>query len=369
MRIEARPINIPLVKPFKFATYELTSLPYAWVRIETGDGIVGFGECPTYWDPSGETQSAAVGALELFARSVRPHDDAAIRSILRSFAKLAGGARAAMAGLDAALLHVSGVRHGVSAGLLLGDQSNVARVNAVLGLWSNVDEALATVDASKAAGFTVFKLKDDGTKSAAEIEIVIKAIKFESPGSRVFVDANQSWGNRKDALRRVNQMEDLGVDWIEQPVMASDIEGMQLICGQSTASIIADESCYTPEHAYALAKANAADMFNIKLAKCGGSLQALDLHAIATASCRPCVLGSMVESSLGMYANYHVARSLPFETCGMAVYADVRDGLDPAFEVRAGELLPTSPLGVGLGYVSSEFEPIWDDLPRSGECS
>ena len=64
-RINAVALNIPLKSPFVFASCKLDQLPYALVRVETDDGLIGYGECPTYWDPSGETQMSAIGAIEL----------------------------------------------------------------------------------------------------------------------------------------------------------------------------------------------------------------------------------------------------------------------------------------------------------------
>src|SRR5688500_16358966 len=66
--------DIPLRRPFRFASHELNTLPYAWVRAETSEGLVGYGECPTYWDPSGETQLAAVGAVRHLAPSLKGMD-------------------------------------------------------------------------------------------------------------------------------------------------------------------------------------------------------------------------------------------------------------------------------------------------------
>lgn len=52
-----------------------------------------------------------------------------------------------------------------------------------------------------------------------------------------------------------------------------------------------------------------ADKINIKLMKCGGIYPAVHLAKTAEAAGLSCQIGSMVESSIGSAAGYHVAMS------------------------------------------------------------
>ncbi|MBD0374860.1 MAG: dipeptide epimerase, partial [Flavisolibacter sp.] len=56
------------------------------------------------------------------------------------------------------------------------------------------------------------------------------------------IDANAAW-TAKEALEKINAFEQLGVEFIEQPLAKDDWEGMRWLYQQSPLPLIADESC------------------------------------------------------------------------------------------------------------------------------
>ena len=71
----------------------------------------------------------------------------------------------------------------------------------------------------------------------------------------------------------IDFLADHGVEFVEQPVAAHDIEGLRFVRERSPLPIIADESCLVATDIAKLA--GAVDGINIKLAKCGGLREAL----------------------------------------------------------------------------------------------
>lgn len=344
--IDAICCDIPLSTTFKFASTELKLLPYAWVRVETEDGLVGYGECPTYWDPSGETQQAAVGAISLIAPSLTGLEAYDMEKIFQIFDATAYGAFAAKCGLDMALYDIVGKSLNVPAYILMGGGSYSVYVNAVLPL--GVENIEARVEQLLGQGYTTFKIKV-GIDLPRELELVKIVTRMLPPETRIFVDANQGWKDAKSALRALGRFEELGVVWVEQPIQAHDIGGLKLIRQSIGMSVIVDESLYSPIDALRIIKEDAADIFNIKLAKCGGLYLGKKLYAIAQAGNISCMLGSMIESSLGMLANYHFARSHPMITCGLSAYSYVAEKIDVGITFTNGQMQ----LAVerpGLGY-------------------
>ena len=59
----------------------------------------------------------------------------------------------------------------------------------------------------------------------------------------------------------------------------------------------------------------------------------------------------MIESGLGMLANYHFARSVRPLTCGFDVYDSVDDGLDVGLLQKGSAMERQSDAIPGLGYV------------------
>ncbi len=111
------------------------------------------------------------------------------------------------------------------------------------------------------------------------------------------IDANASWTAEK-AISNMEELIDLNVEFIEQPLKADDWEGMALLMNKSVLPIIADESCQRLEDID-----TCAEFFhgiNIKLMKCGGITPALDLIEKAKKHYLLVMAGCMTESSVGI---------------------------------------------------------------------
>src|SRR4029078_12549167 len=93
---------------------------------------------------------------------------------------------------------------------------------------------------------------------------------------------------------------DQDVEFIEQPVVAADIEGLRSVRSRSRLPIIADESCLVASDIPRLA--GAVDGINIKLAKCGSLREAVRMVHTARALGMTVMAGCMIESSLGIAA-------------------------------------------------------------------
>lgn len=345
--IQVKPKDFELSKPFVFASCTLTHLPYALIRLTTGDGITGYGECPAYWDPSGETQESTIGAIRLMSESIKGKNPFQIEAIMKNFDDYAYGAHAAKCGLDAALLDIQGKVLGVPIHDLLGGKNYDVRLNAVLPLTS-VDEAVRRTEQAVEKGYRYIKVKV-GKDLEREIGMLDALMPVLPSGTRLFVDANQGWGDYKTALRAIRKLEPYDLAWIEQPVKAQDWEGLKKLREAVDVPIMADESLYSYYDALAMAKDSVVDYFNIKLAKSGGMYLGGKIKAIADAANIPCVLGSMIESSLGMLANYHFASAYEMKTCGLTGWTLITNDFDLGLSMD-GDTLKIDESRPGLGY-------------------
>jgi L-alanine-DL-glutamate epimerase-like enolase superfamily enzyme len=156
------------------------------------------------------------------------------------------------------------------------------------------------------------------------------------------VDANCAWTPR-EAVSRIAALEKFGIEFVEQPIPPGDTDAMRFVRENISVPVIADESVETSSDIPALV--GAVDGINIKLMKCGGIREALELIVVARAAGLRVMLGCMVESSLGITAAAHIAP--------LVDYCDLDGNLlisnDPFVGVRAlgGKIrLPDVP---GLG--------------------
>jgi L-alanine-DL-glutamate epimerase-like enolase superfamily enzyme len=124
------------------------------------------------------------------------------------------------------------------------------------------------------------------------------------------LDANQAW-NVEDARFLLHEFEKrkYPIDVIEQPVPAKDLDGLRWIREFSPYPVMADESLFNAADAVALIEHGAADILNIKLAKCGGFLDALNICRLAEDAGLECMLGCMMEGPVGIVAACNLAVS------------------------------------------------------------
>ena len=184
---------------------------------------------------------------------------------------------------------------------------------------------LDTIDAMKAKilemPWPVYKIK---LGRGNDIEIVTSLRKITDAVFRV--DANAAW-TANQAIEYSKILKDLNVEFIEQPLAATDTEGMKKVRAESALPTIADESCQRPEDV-----AKCKGLFhgvNIKLMKCGGITPALKMIGEARDSNLLVMAGCMTESSIGISALTSLASLLDYlDADGALLLAgDIADGV------------------------------------------
>lgn len=161
------------------------------------------------------------------------------------------------------------------------------------------------------------------------------------------VDANEGWKDKEEAVRKINWLEKMGVESIEQPMPAHMIEEQKWVRQRVHIPVIADEACLRPEDIPKLA--NAFDAVNIKIDKAGGLLQGYRMVQIARSLGMKTMLGCMVSSSVAITAAAHLSP--------LVDYADLDGNLlisnDPFRGVRVTNGKLVLPSGNGLGLTAA----------------
>jgi L-alanine-DL-glutamate epimerase-like enolase superfamily enzyme len=86
---------------------------------------------------------------------------------------------------------------------------------------------------------------------------------------------------------------------------------MRYVHQHAAIPVMADESVFSPADAVEIVQQDAAAYFNIKLSKSGGIHYAEQIAHVAKAAFRPCMVGCMSESRLGITAAAHFACAHP----------------------------------------------------------
>ena len=186
-----------------------------------------------------------------------------------------------------------------------------------------------------ADGFATLKMKvgTDATTDVARVRAVREAVGAEVT---IRLDANQGW-TPDEAISVIRALEraDLGVELVEQPVRGEDVEGLARVRAGVGLPVMADEALYSLVDLDRIIRLRAADLVNVKLAKCGSLGIAIEQLRRATDAGLGTMVGSMMETAIGVGAVAAVAAAHP---------TSVVDDLDAAW--WAAE----SPVSGGVTY-------------------
>jgi L-alanine-DL-glutamate epimerase-like enolase superfamily enzyme len=323
-----------------------------FVRVESDDGRLGWGEAASAPTMTGETTAGMMAAVIHMAPVLigRAADDFVQISAAMDTAMY--GNSGAKAAIDIALHDLSARASNRPLHALFGSRQR-SRI-AVLAVLGSTDQAADLREARErwADGYRAFKIKVGLAAPDADAErtrAICRMLKGNSEDSLVSADANQGF-SVEDACRYAAGVADCGLDFFEQPVRAENLDGMARVAAASRVPIGADEGIHSladieRHHAH-----KAAAGVSLKAIKLGG------LRAMIEA-CRLCDrLGMKVniscktgESSVASAAALHLAATLPVLAWGLTLTsrALAEDVAREPLRIEGGHAVV--PDGPGLG--------------------
>ena len=290
-------------KVFKIAFTESMYARGVYVKVFTDAGIAGMGEAVPMPFVTGETIGGVIAAIEHMKPALlgaEVEDIAAIHAIMNG--QIAGNT-AAKAAIDMACYDLMGKKAGVPVHRLLGAEVDTVQTDVTVSIDTAEKMAEDAVERVR-QGFRVLKLKggisveDDLANMAA-----IRAAVGEETELRI--DFNQGY-NFETAAYMLSRLPEFGITEAEQPVPAWDNESMAKLKPLSSVLLMADESIHSPRDAELMCRTDACHVVNIKLMKCGGIYPALQIADVAKRYGKPCILGCMSETKLGIAAGASV---------------------------------------------------------------
>jgi L-alanine-DL-glutamate epimerase-like enolase superfamily enzyme len=325
MRITTEPFDLHLRTTFTIATSSTNVRHNLLVRVDEG-----LGEAPIV----PHYHETPQGVMDYVAQ-VAPllgDDPFQLEDILTRLPRLSAAGYAA---IDVALHDLIGKRLGIPLHKFFG--LNPARVPET-SFTIAIDQPEVMAARAQESGLPILKVKVGAGDDVASVRAIRGAT-----NARLRLDANEGW-TREQAATLIPQLAEYDIEFIEQPLVREDWEGLRWLKTRVSVPIFADESAQTERDLPKLA--GAIDGVVIKLMKTGGLRGALKTIAVARALDLKVMLSCMVESSVGVTAAAHIAP--------LADYVDLDGPLlianDPFVGLRyegARILLPDAP-GLGL---------------------
>jgi L-alanine-DL-glutamate epimerase-like enolase superfamily enzyme len=291
-----RTVELPLRHAWTISRGTSTSKRNVLVELRSG-GHVGHGEAA----PNvryGETADTVNEALQQLAPVVAGGDVRYFRRLSETLEEALPGNYAAKASLDLALHDLAGKTLGVPLYRILGiDPSRMPVTSFSIGI--DTPEMLAR-KVAEAEPYPILKVKL-GAEGVRETFGAVRAVTSKP----IRVDANEAWSKPEEALAHIQWLAGQGVEVVEQPMPAADMEGAKWLKARSPLPLLADEALSMGSDVPKLSQGYHG--INVKLQKCGGIRETVRIIETARACGLRVMLGCMVETSLGIAAAAHLA--------------------------------------------------------------
>ena len=346
--LEAWPVTMRLSEPYTISYETIESTTNVFLRLETEQGVVGYGCAAPDLQITGETPESVLRTInDIISPSIKGSDALRPAMLLERLDPLLKSNPSALAAVDMALHDILGKVSSLPIWKLLGGFRDRIRTCVTIGILPE-PETLARAKDWLSQGFRSLKIKG-GINVDSDIQRVLKVREAVGPEIELRFDANQGF-TVEQALKFVKETRNAHLELIEQPTPKTELDQLGKVTGSAHIPVMADESLMTLRDAFRLARRKLADMVNIKLMKVGGIAEALQINSVARAAGLEVMVGCMDESALSIAAGVHFALARPNVT-----YADldghiglVGDPAQGAVILRHGTLFPNEKPGLGF---------------------
>jgi len=370
-RLHWLPYHLPFVRPFvtSHGTMRYRAGLLLWCESDTG--AVGVGDiAPMPSFGGGSLDDALVRCAPLPALLTGMEITTALDELTTRDWHAAGG-RAVACGLEVALLDLLAQQADINVATLLGRGSwagtvpekyhtapcdvpppaSAVPVNATVGA-RGVDAAVEAARRAVQSGFSCIKLKVGMQTSVRAEASRVEAVRTEiGPDIALRLDANEAW-EVETAILMLRAFERSKIAMVEQPVAASDVQGMARVRRGVTIPIAADEAMRSLADARTIIAARAADVLILKPTVTGGLRLSQQIAFLAKEAGMATVVTTTIDTGIGCSAALHLAASLPspLPACGLATASLLEhDLLAKPLAIARGVM--AVPQGPGLGVV------------------
>jgi mandelate racemase len=344
--IQARPVVLKLKRPVTARIATITDWPLILIDLHTEEGIVGRSYLEPYVIKSMEYLVPALRDLGdlLKGRRIAPFElyDLARKSL--HFVGYQGLSMIAVSGLDMAAWDALAKAANRPLCVLLGGSVGPVKCYNSNGLWLREPQAIAeeAVELRDEGGFTGLKLRLGRERIEDDLGTIEAVRRSVGDGMHLMVDFNQGL-NLAEALQRCHMLDDLGLTWIEEPIVYDNMDGYAQLAAELKTPIQIGENFYGPRDLHTALQRKACDFVMPDFMRIGGVSGWLRAAAIAGAA------GVPMSTHLYPEVAAHVMRVT--ETAHWLEWQDWADPiLQNPYDVKDGWLhIPDAP-GVGLEW-------------------
>jgi len=361
---------------------EETAKNFCFVRVDTDEGIHGWGECYTQHDRDKQI-TAHVDQLARYLIGRDPEHVKHFRQVAYDDFAARRGAMdyySAVSGIEQALWDIKGKDLGVPVHALLGGACR-DEIRVYANGWSfGIDgaEALAERAAEVVeSGFDALKFDPipgpwrthvDRSVEEAAVENVRAVREAVGPDVEILIEMHRRLAPMH-AERIARGIEPFDPFWFEEPVLAENLDALASLRGSVDLPVVTGEELYTKREFREAFEAGAADIINPDVCNTGGILELAEIAAMAEPHYVAVSPHNYNSTTVGLAATLHASAVMPnfliteyfvnFESVGDAIAEEPFAPEDGTIE------LPERPgLGIELDETALAEHPYRQAPPR-----
>lgn len=344
--ITARPVLLKLERPVVARIATITEWPLILIDLETEEGVTGRAYLEPYVPKAMRYLVPALHDLGemLKGRRVAPVEfyDAGRKSL--HFVGYEGLSMIAVAGLDMAAWDALARAVEVPLCVLLGGSTGPVPAYNSNGLWLKEPAAVAAeaLELRDEGGFRGLKMRMGRARVTDDLAAHDAVREAVGDDMAIMVDFNQGL-HLGEALQRCHAIDDLGLAWIEEPVVYDNFEGYARLAAELKTPLQIGENFYGPRDLYKAVRMHACDLVMPDFMRIGGVTGWLQAAGIAAAA------GLPMSTHLYPEVGAHVMRVT--ETAHWLEWQSWADPiLQQPYDISGGDLhIPEKP-GLGLDW-------------------
>jgi mandelate racemase len=346
--INARAVLLKLDRPVVAKIATITHWPMILIDLTTEEGIVG----RSYLEPyAAQSMKYLVAALHdlgdlLKGRELSPVELYSLARKSLHFVGYEGLSMIAVSGLDMAAWDALAKAAGMPLCKLLGGTVGPVPAYNSNGLWLKEPAAVAAeaIELRDEGGFQGLKLRL-GRPDPRQDVATIAAVRDAVGDLKLMIDFNQGL-DLADALLRCHMIDDLGLAWIEEPIVYDNLDGYAQLAAELKTPLMIGENFYGPRELMKALQRKACDLVMPDFMRIGGVTGWMRAAAIAGTA------GIPMSTHLYPEVGAHVMR-----VTESAHWLEWQSWADPIlqrpYEIKDGMLhIPNTP-GVGLEWDES----------------
>lgn len=341
--IRTTPVLAPLPRPVRTASGTIDRFPLVLIDVLTDSGVEGRAYAQVYLPellPALERCVAGMAGM-VIGMPLAPRDLHGVLLRRCRLFGLKGLTGVALGGLDMALWDTWARARGEPLAHALGAELRPIKAYHSVGLY-DAASVVAIAEETLAAGYAGLKIKAGFATLAEDLAAVRAARRVLGDGVALMIDYNQSL-SVPEALRRCRALDGEGLAWIEEPVLADDLEGCARIADAVATPIQIGENFHGPAEMRPAIAAGAMDLVMPDAQYIHGVTGWLEAAALAHAAGLPMSSHCFVEASA------HLLCATP--TADWLEVLDAAGGLRRApLELRDGGVTPWNSPGLGLEW-------------------